>query len=164
MKTINAHGDRLNQIRYSADGQLLLTGSRDGTAKLWNSQGRLLQTFTGDPLPVEQAAISPDRQWFATGASDGMVRLWDGQGRLRGEFQPSGGSLLSLDFSQDSRGLISVSPTGTIWRSPVTPEFQRLDQLITQGCSWLTDYLASSDHRQQRQSLPFCPSPPSLPK
>ncbi|MEB3227801.1 MAG: AAA-like domain-containing protein [Synechocystis sp.] len=164
MKTIDAHGDRLNQIRYSADGQLLLTGSRDGTAKLWSSQGRLLQTFTGDPLPVEQVAISPDRQWFATGASDGMVRLWDGQGRLRGEFQPSGGSLLSLDFSENSQALISVSPTGTIWRSPVTPEFQRLDQLITHGCSWLTDYLASRDHRQQRQSLPFCPSPPSLPK
>ncbi|MFM1842793.1 MAG: hypothetical protein RLZZ490_1530, partial [Cyanobacteriota bacterium] len=155
IQTLKAHGDRLNQVRYSGDGQYILTGSRDGSAKLWTNQGELLQTFTGDPLPVEQIAISPNNQWFATGASDGMVRLWDRQGQLRGEFQPDTDGLLSLAFSADEKYLISISQTGIIRRSPIAPEFRRLEQLIDQGCHWLTDYLALSRHQQQ-QSLPFC--------
>jgi len=161
LKTLMAHGDRLNQVRYSRDGQYLLTGSRDGTAKLWSSQGTLLQTLSGDPLPVEQISISPDSQWFATGTSDGMVRIWDHQGQLRGEFQPSAESLLSLDFSADSQTLISVSQSGLIRRSPVVPEFRRLEQLIFQGCTWLRDYRNHPGDR--RQILPFCdafPTPP----
>ena len=164
LKTIAAHGDRLNQVRYSLDGQYVLSGARDGTAKLWSSNGELLQTFAGDPLPVEQVSLSPDAQWFATATNDGMVRLWDRQGQLRGEFQSSEESLLSLDFSNDGQALITVSQSGIIRRSPIAPESQRLEQLITQGCTWLTDYLRLDSHQQQRQALSFCKLDQASPK
>ncbi|MEY2985433.1 MAG: hypothetical protein RLZZ568_2050 [Cyanobacteriota bacterium] len=163
MRTIAAHGDRLNQVRYSADGKYVVTASRDGTVKLWTNQGELQQTLMGDPLPVEQVAMSPDNQWLATGTSDGMVRLWDVQGRLRGELHPGSGGLRSLDFSLDSQSLISLDQTGVIRHSSVTPELDRLEQLLTQGCAWLRDYLALNSHRQPQASLGFCASSSPLP-
>jgi WD40 repeat protein len=155
IKSIAAHGDRLNRLQYSSDGKYLLSGGRDGTAKIWSIDGELLHTLKSDPLPIEHIAISPNSQWIATAVSDGMVRLWDNQGNLRGEFQGSAGTLVSLGFNGQGQWLMAVGQNGELQRWSVTPEKQRLRQLVLQGCTWLEDYLALENHSPQ--SLDFCP-------
>ena len=63
---------------FRPDGRAVLTGSRDGTAQVWDAAtGRPI----GPPLKhgdqIHSVAFSPDGRLILTGGSDGKVRLWD---------------------------------------------------------------------------------------
>jgi WD40 repeat protein len=64
-------------VAFTPDGQSILTGSVDKTAKLWSRDGRLLQTFTGHQASVTSVAFAPDGQSILTGSDDKTAKLWD---------------------------------------------------------------------------------------
>jgi WD40 repeat protein len=72
------HGKRVNAVAFSPDGQMILTGSDDDAALLW-------EVHTGQPLggpmphkgPVRSVAFGPDGQTFLTGSDDNTARLWN---------------------------------------------------------------------------------------
>jgi hypothetical protein len=56
---------------------MIVTGSQDGTAKLWNaSDGTVLRTFSGHSGFVKSVTFSPDGKKVLTGSYDGTARLW----------------------------------------------------------------------------------------
>jgi hypothetical protein len=63
---------------------MVLTGSRDGTARLWNAAtGNLIRSATGHSNWVLSVAFSPNGDRFVTGSSDHTARIWETQtGRL----------------------------------------------------------------------------------
>ncbi|MGB8698660.1 MAG: AAA family ATPase [Thermosynechococcaceae cyanobacterium] len=71
------HQSSVLSVAFSPDGQRILTGSGDNTAKLWTLDGRLLQTFTGHQDSVSSVAFSPDGQRILTGSVDKTAKLWD---------------------------------------------------------------------------------------
>src|SRR5262249_15559272 len=55
------HGDSVEAVRFSPDGQRILSASYDHTARLWSaSDGRLLATLKGHTGKIEDASFSPD--------------------------------------------------------------------------------------------------------
>ena len=54
------HTSEVNAVAVSPDGRLILTGSRDGNAKLWNRAGQEIQTFKVGETDVLAVAFSPD--------------------------------------------------------------------------------------------------------
>ncbi len=81
--SFKGHKGAIDQMIFSLDGTLLVTRGRDGTARLWNSEGRFgyadnqWVVFTGHAGGINDVAFSPDGKQFATGSEDGTVRLWD---------------------------------------------------------------------------------------
>ena len=60
-----------------------MTGSRDGTVNLWDTQtGEVTATLTGPTPGIEEAAIDPSGRWLAAVGADGLWR-WDLDGRQR---------------------------------------------------------------------------------
>jgi WD40 repeat protein len=108
VRKLTGHADYVSSAAWSPDGSLVLTGSYDATALLWESAtGRVTHRLTGHYDRVLRVAFSPDGRLAATGSADGTVRLWDaasgaGLGTLGGHagavrhlvFQP-GGRLLA---------------------------------------------------------------------
>jgi WD40 repeat protein len=65
-------------VALSADGQLVASGSDDGTVRLWEtSSGRPIATSQGHTSAVEGMALSADGRLVASGSFDGTVKLWE---------------------------------------------------------------------------------------
>jgi WD40 repeat protein len=68
----------LFSITFSPDSRLLVTGCRDGTAKLWSADtGDLIKTFGPHGDTVSFATLSRDGRKLATASADLTVRIWD---------------------------------------------------------------------------------------
>ncbi|HUD82748.1 MAG TPA: WD40 repeat domain-containing protein, partial [Candidatus Saccharimonadales bacterium] len=76
--TLNGHNLGVSSVAYSPDGQRIVTGSHDGTAKVWDAaSGRELLTLNGHKGAVSCVAFSPDGQRIVTGSYDRTAKVWE---------------------------------------------------------------------------------------
>ena len=69
------HNGPINSVSFSPDGQYILTGSWDKTAKLWDLSGKEVQRFSGHGYDVNSVSFSPDGLYFLT-SDNPTPRLW----------------------------------------------------------------------------------------
>lgn len=74
--TLVGHTDSVMTVTYSPDGQYILTGSKDGTIKIWTADGQFLRTITGHQQWVNQVSFSPDSRTVVSASDDGTLILW----------------------------------------------------------------------------------------
>ena len=112
------HQERIDAAVFSPDGALVLTGSRDHEARLWDA-------YTGILIParlphedyVTAVAFSADGARFATASKPG-IRVWDTS--TRRELVKLAGHKLgiaAIEFSPDGRRLLTAGRDGVarIW-------------------------------------------------
>jgi WD40 repeat protein len=101
---LRGHSDVVNSVAFSPDGQRIVTGSNDKTAKVWDeATGTELHTLTGHNDLVVSVAFSPDGQRIVTGSVDRTARVWDAV---------SGRELLTLKGHSDVVNSVAFSPDG----------------------------------------------------
>jgi WD40 repeat protein len=67
----------MTSMAFSPDNKLLLTGSADKTARLWDvSSGQLLRVLSGHTAAVTSVAFTPDGKRIVTTSLDKTVRTW----------------------------------------------------------------------------------------
>ncbi|MCX6328265.1 MAG: hypothetical protein NTZ85_01955 [Bacteroidia bacterium] len=109
--------DDISCITFSPDGNMVLTGSYDKTARLWDINGNLLQTLKGHIYPVLSVAFSHDGELLLTGSSDYSARLWDRNGNCLQKFIGHKNSVNSVVFSPDDKSVLTGSgdSTAILW-------------------------------------------------
>ena len=120
-RVLRGHAAPLSVAAFSPDGQRVLTASKDGTARIWRTDGRgtpiVLDGHTNEIVTV---AFSPDGQRVLTASSDRTARVWntDGSGVpkvLVGHER----SLTFAAYSPDGRRILTASKDGTarVWNT-----------------------------------------------
>jgi WD40 repeat protein len=97
---------------------VLVTASRDGTAKLWDVASGRLQATLRHTGPVTALAFSPDSKILATGSDDSTARLWSTETGALLATLPHRGTVWSLSFSPDGRFIATGSDnqkTVNVW-------------------------------------------------
>jgi serine/threonine protein kinase len=120
-RRFSGHTDLVLSVAFSPDGRRALSGSADGTVRLWNVEnGQQLRCFTGHRDFVLSVAFSPDGLRAVSAGCDRTVRLWDVQtGRELRCFSGHIDLVWSVAFSPDGRRVLSgsggtVGPDGTV--------------------------------------------------
>jgi len=113
-KRWRAHTARIGSLVFSPDGNLLASGSWDGTVKLWEmASGKLLWTGR-HTSQVNRVVFSPSGTLLASGGGDANLRLWEvGSGReLQTLAHP--GPVSVVAWSPSEKLLASGDRTGVI--------------------------------------------------
>jgi WD40 repeat protein/serine/threonine protein kinase len=114
--TLVGHRAAVTTLSWSPDGKRLVTGSTDGTAKIWDAAtGRELCTLQGHTGPVGSVSWSPDGKRLATASDDTLMKVWDatgGQELLT--FKSDTKWMTSVSWSPDGQRLATGSGDGTV--------------------------------------------------
>ena len=120
------HTDSIWAAAFSPDGRFIVSGSWDGTLKLWDAEtGAELRTLVGHIGSVTAAAFSPDGRFVISGSGDDTLKMWDTETgaelrTLAGHTNP----VLAASFSPDGRFIVSGSSDDTLKLWPVLREVE----------------------------------------
>ncbi len=77
LQQFEGHSYRVNSVDFSPGGELLASGSRDQSVRLWDAaEGTLLTSLKDHAGEVTSVAFSPDGSLIASSSDDDTVILW----------------------------------------------------------------------------------------
>ena len=114
VKSFPARQDGVASVRFSLkEKDLLATGGKNGTIRLWNYSGELLRKFNGHPSAIRSINFNNNGNELATAGDDGMVRLWNLKGEKLAEFKHQV-KLETTRFSPDGKLIATVGENGVL--------------------------------------------------
>jgi WD40 repeat protein/serine/threonine protein kinase/predicted Zn-dependent protease len=125
------HGMGVHALAFFPDGRRVLSGSFDGTVRLWDTEtGKQLRRWLAHSAWVTAVAYAPDGRRVLSGSYDNTARLWEAETgkRLRqflGHTQP----VEAVAFSPDGRRALSGSRDKTmrLWDTDTGKELRRFE-------------------------------------
>ncbi|NXN85005.1 RACK1 kinase, partial [Bombycilla garrulus] len=126
-RALRGHSHFVSDVVISSDGQFALSGSWDGTLRLWDlTTGTTTRRFVGHTKDVLSVAFSSDNRQIVSGSRDKTIKLWNTLGvckyTVQGTWGHSGGHQETLghmghpgDPCEDTPG-----PPWS-WLSPAVP-------------------------------------------
>jgi hypothetical protein len=125
----------VTSVAFSPLDDVVLTGSSDSTARLWNLRGQEIQKFSGHTDKVTSVAFSSSGQFVLTGSKDNTARLWDAKfGKELQQFQGHSWTVSSVALLSDDKFALTGSYDGTVrlWKvDPKSPQGIEVAQLAT---------------------------------
>ena len=112
-----AHEGPVWRVAFSPDGERVLTGSADRTARLWDVSGGAPVVLRGHTGTLRSVAFSPDGAWLLTGGDDASVHVWPAAGGPARILRGHEARVWMARFSPDGEQIVSVSDDGTarVW-------------------------------------------------
>jgi len=83
-RSLTGHSHFVQDIVISSDGQFALSGSWDGTLRLWDLNfGTTARRFVGHSKDVLSVAFSADNRQIVSGSRDKTIKLWNTLGECK---------------------------------------------------------------------------------
>ncbi len=153
---LKGHTGYVYSASFSPDGKRIVTASDDNTARVWDLSGQQIAELKGHTSPVNSASFSPDGKRIVTASDDNTARVWDLSGQQIAELKGHTGYVYSASFSPDGKRIVTASwdNTARVWH------VESLDELLSHGCAWLSDYLVI--HPKDLETLELCQNKSNL--
>ncbi len=116
IRTLTGHSGSVWSVTVTPDGEQVISGSQDGTIKIWNlNSGNLICTISAHDDSVHTIATTADGLYVISGSHDTTIKIWNlktGQlvRTLRGHF----GSVNTVILTPDGSKIISASSDSSL--------------------------------------------------
>ena len=119
-RELQGHSQRVTYTEFDPSGTHLITGSEDGSAKLWHKNGSCRVTFNGHTASVLVARFNEQGTYIATGSADGAAKIWDTEGRCLATLthdtalDTDGSGITYLEFNQTGDRILTLGSNGDV--------------------------------------------------
>ena len=157
--TLEGHSGYVWSVAFHPTANLLATGSRDRTAKLWhfspdgsaenNISAVCVATLEGHSSDVRSVAFHPTANLLATGSTDNTAKLW--------LFSPDGSTarcVATLEGHSELVNSVAFDPTGTILATSSRDRTAKLWCFLPDG-STVTCVATLEGHNDSIRSVTF---------
>lgn len=136
-RAFDGHNGPIRSVRFSGDGQRIISGSMDNTVGLWDAEGgQLLMQFRGHDGAVRDVAFNREGDVILSASADNRIKKWDineyEEIRVLQSQLLSGhtNSVLSAEFSPNGEQIVTASrdSTARIWSSQSGDEIEQLSE------------------------------------
>lgn len=111
-KRLRGHSHFVQDVSISSDGQFALSGSWDGTLRLWDlNTGSTTRRFVGHEKDVLSVSFSADNRQIVSGSRDRCINLWNTLGQCKFSIKEDGHSewVSCVRFSPNVQNPVIVS-------------------------------------------------------
>ncbi len=115
------HEATVRAASFSPEGDAIVTASPDGTARLWDADGRPGRVLP-HPDEVYRGTFLPGGLGIATTCKDGAVRHWDRDGRLVAVMRGHAKAVWFVECTKDGSILATASEDTTVRLWPLRRE------------------------------------------
>ena len=148
---------RFGSVAFSPDGQRIVTGSEDETAKVWEAaSGQELLTLKGHSGWIHSVAFSPDGQRIVTGSDDQTAKVWEAaSGRELLTLKGHSGGVSSVAFSPDGQRIVTGSrdQTARVWEAARAEQVAAWQEEERAAAQYLAALERERTAEQERQSI-----------
>jgi WD40 repeat protein len=108
--------DHIQAAAWSPDGDRIVTGSLDGSVRVWDVWGsRVITDIAAHDLAVRGVVYSPDGKRIFSASDDKTIKIWDGEsGQALRTITGHNGEIRSVALSPDGRRILSASADKTV--------------------------------------------------
>jgi len=122
------HQNIVNTVAFSSDAKWVVSGSWDGTARVWEATTGSEVSHMIHEGRVRFVVFSPDGRWIVSGGYDSPARVWEaatGKEIARMEYV---GDVTALAFSSNGQWVVSGSYPGVaqVWQAATGEEILRV--------------------------------------
>jgi transducin (beta)-like 1 len=101
--TVAGSSKDVTTLDWSADGQMLATGSYDGKARIWTNDGSLLCTLDKHKGPIFSLKWNKKGDYLLSGSVDNTAIVWDVRnGEVKQQFRNHTAPTLDVDWRNDT--------------------------------------------------------------
>ena len=116
--------DSVLSVGFLPDGKSLMSGSGDGSLRLWDlSTSKCVRTFTGHQKAIVALGYLNDGAQLISGSMDKSIKIWDrATGKCIQSLDGDTSMMLSMAVSPDGRCIVSGGADNSlkIWRQQIT--------------------------------------------
>ena len=109
---LHGHQDMVTEVKFSPDSKRIISNDNSQT-KVWNLQGKILQSFPTDSVNSDLLKFHPNGKTFASVGGD-TIKLWNIKDNLLQTIEGHTDEVWDLALSPDGQIIASASLDGTI--------------------------------------------------
>jgi WD40 repeat protein len=125
LNSFEEHERQVSSVAFSSDNQTIASASYDQTIKIWERNGRCIQTLEGHTEEVIDLCFHPKQDILASASRDETIRLWQKQKITddeTGKFSIEWRSYQTLKGHKSSVLAVTFSPDGSLIASGSTDQ------------------------------------------
>jgi len=139
LRNFEGHQEGILGVSFSPNGKMIASASADRSVIIWYVNSQQYKIIPGHSQSVYRVKFSQSGKFLVSASGDTTIKLWNLDGSLLRTLQGHDQPVADISISTNDKTIAS-----TDFREKLILWNLDLDDLLSQSCNWMHDYLKSN--------------------